>query len=108
LRLAGRLANLRARLTRTPLGDQAQFTSRAVFERLGGFRPWPILEDLDFARRLRRCGPVVILDQRVTTATRRFREHGLARTVALNYLIWALYFAGVEPARLARLYRQAR
>jgi len=25
-----------------------------------------------------------------------------------NYLIWALYFAGVKPHQLARLYRHVR
>ena len=104
-RLAARLANLRARLTATPLGDQAQFATREAFEQLGGFQPWPVLEDLDFARRLKRCGRVVILPETVTTSARRFAEHGLLRTVARNYWIWLLYFAGAEPRRLARLYR---
>jgi rSAM/selenodomain-associated transferase 2 len=108
LRLAARLANLRARITGAPLGDQAQFTTRERFTRLGGFRSWPVLEDLDFVRRLRRCGPVVILPGPVTTSARRFREHGLVRTVARNYLIWLLYFAGVDPRRLARFYQPRR
>ncbi len=60
-RLGSRLVNLRTRLTRLPLGDQGQFVTRAVFEELGGYRDWPILEDLDFARRLRRRGRLVIL-----------------------------------------------
>jgi rSAM/selenodomain-associated transferase 2 len=103
-RLAARLANLRARLTGAPLGDQAQFATRAAFTRLGGFPPWPILEDLEFVRRLKRHGKVVLLPQTVTTSARRFQAGGLARTVALNYLIWLLYLAGAPPARLARLY----
>jgi hypothetical protein len=39
-----------------------------------------------------------------TTAARRFVEGGIARTIAINWSIWALYFLGVDPARLARLY----
>jgi rSAM/selenodomain-associated transferase 2 len=104
-RLAARLVNLRARLTAAPLGDQAQFASREAFASLGGFQPWPVLEDLDFARRLKRHGRVVILPQAVTTSARRFAAHGLVRTVARNYCIWALYLAGAEPRWLARLYR---
>ncbi|MDH3254769.1 MAG: glycosyltransferase, partial [Acidobacteriota bacterium] len=42
------MINLRTRLTRAPLGDQAQFASRRAFESIGGFMEWPILEDLDF------------------------------------------------------------
>jgi hypothetical protein len=58
--------------------------------------------------RLRACGPIAILAPEVTTAARRFLEHGVARTVATNWLIWSLFLLGVEPARLARLYRHVR
>lgn len=108
LRLGAALINLRTRLTRAPLGDQAQFVVRPTFEELGGFAEWPILEDLDFVRRLgRRCRPA-ILDGPVVTAARRFERGGVARTVAVNWLIWGLYLAGVSPHRLGRLYRKIR
>jgi rSAM/selenodomain-associated transferase 2 len=107
-RFGARIANLRSRWTRLGLGDQAQFASRAVFDRMGGFRPWPILEDLDFARRLKRQGRVVIADQKVLTSARRFTSRGPARTVALNWLLWTLFACGVPPHRLAALYRHAR
>jgi glycosyltransferase involved in cell wall biosynthesis len=108
LRLGAWLINLRTRATRLPLGDQAHFVTRTAFEQLGGYRDWPILEDLDFAWRLRRHGRTVILRQRVTTGARRFVELGVARTVATNWLIWLLFVAGVSPRRLARFYGQVR
>lgn len=108
LRLGGRLTNLRTRLTRCPLGDQAQFCRRDAFERLGGFRDWPILEDLDFGRRLKRCGRVALLEPPVEVSVRRYQTRGVARTIVTNWVIWLLYFVGVSPARLARLYRDVR
>ncbi len=108
LRLGHRMTTLRTRLTGCPLGDQAQFVRRDVFEALGGFREWPILEDLDFMRRLKRRGRIAIIDRPVTTSARRFLRRGVWRTSATNYLIWALYFAGVSPKRLARLYQDIR
>jgi len=108
LRFGAWLINQRTRATRLPLGDQAHFVTRAAFEQLGGYRDWPILEDLDFAWRLRRHGRTVILRQRVTTGARRFVELGVARTVATNWLIWLLFVAGVSPRRLARFYSQVR
>ena len=108
LRLGAWLINQRTRATRLPLGDQAHFVTRAAFEQLGGYRDWPILEDLDFAWRLRRHGRTVILRQRVTTGARRFVELGVARTVATNWLIWLLFVAGVSPRRLARFYGNVR
>jgi uncharacterized protein len=107
-RLASRLINLRTRLTRLPLGDQAHFVTRAAFERLGGFRDWPILEDLDFARRARRETRVALIDQAVLTAARRYVERGFFRTASTNWLIWVLFALRVSPHRLARLYRQIR
>ncbi len=108
LRLGARLINLRTRLTGLPLGDQAQFVTREAFDRLQGFRDWPILEDLDFALRLKRLGRTVLIDERVTTAARRFLEQGIVRTVSTNWLIWGLFLLGVPPQRLARLYRHIR
>jgi rSAM/selenodomain-associated transferase 2 len=108
LRLGSRLINLRTRLTRLPLGDQAQFVTRRAFVELGGFRDWPILEDLDFALRLRKTQRAVLIPAAVTTAARRFVEQGTVRTVATNWLIWILYFLGVSPHRLAGLYRHIR
>jgi rSAM/selenodomain-associated transferase 2 len=107
-RLGAAVANLRARWTRLPLGDHAQFVTRAAFERIGGFAAWPILEDVDFMRRLRRAGPIAVLDPPVVTSARRFRASGPIRTVARNWLIWVLFALGISPERLARLYRDVR
>ena len=108
LRHAYRMVTLRTRLTGCPLGDQAQFVRRDVFEAMGGFNEWPILEDLDFMRRLKRRGKIAIIDRPVTTSARRFLRRGVWRTSATNYLIWFLYFLGVSPKRLARLYEDIR
>jgi rSAM/selenodomain-associated transferase 2 len=107
-RLGCRLINWRTRRLRVPLGDQAQFATRETFERLGGFRDWPLLEDLDFVLRLRRLPGFTLIEQPVTTGARRFVEQGAVRTVATNWLIWLLFLCGVSPHRLARLYRQIR
>jgi rSAM/selenodomain-associated transferase 2 len=106
--LGSRIVNLRTRLLRAPLGDQAQFVTRDAFVALGGFREWPILEDLDLMRRLKKHGRVAVLRAPATTAARLFVERGIVRTIATNWSIWALYLAGVDPVRLARLYPPKR
>ncbi len=108
LRLGAWLINQRTRLTHLPLGDQAHFVTRDTFSSLGGYREWPILEDLDFAWRFRKLRRMALLEDEVTTGARRFLEGGVLRTVATNWLIWALFCLGVSPYRLARLYRQIR
>ncbi len=105
LRLWARVINLRSRLSGCPLGDQAQFVTRTAFAALEGFRDWPILEDLDFVRRLKRHGRTALIPRPVVTSARRYLRRGFARTVAINGAILTLYFLGVSPSRLARLYR---
>lgn len=107
-RLGSVLVNLRTRLFKVALGDQAQFTSVSAYEAVGGFPEWPILEDLELMRRLRGYGRLAMIPDPVVTDVRRFRAHGMVRTVSTNWLIWTLHRAGVAPQRLARLYRDAR
>ncbi|HVR30335.1 MAG TPA: TIGR04283 family arsenosugar biosynthesis glycosyltransferase [Thermoanaerobaculia bacterium] len=106
--LGARIVNLRTRLLRAPLGDQAQFATGDAFRAVEGFREWPILEDLDLMRRLRQRGPIAVLRPPAMTAARRFVERGITRTIVTNWSIWALYLLGVDPARLARLYPHIR
>lgn len=90
------------------LGDQGQFVRRDAFDAIGGFPDWPILEDLEFIRRLRRHGRLAILEPPMLTSARRYRQGGLVRTTARNWLIFALYHLGVPVASLARLYHHIR
>lgn len=89
-------------------GDSAIFCRRAVFDALGGYRPIPVMEDYDFARRLERGYRTVCLHGPVLTSTRRWRRLGIGRTfLSWNVIRW-LYLLGVPAARLASLYRHAR
>jgi len=98
-------ANLRTAVTRVPYGDQAPFVLREVYERIGGHAPWPLLEDLDLARRLKREGPVALLQEAVLTSPRRYLARGVARTVLTNWGILWRWRRGESPAALARAYR---
>ncbi|MBO0726204.1 MAG: TIGR04283 family arsenosugar biosynthesis glycosyltransferase [Blastocatellia bacterium] len=88
-------------------GDSAIFTRRSVFDRLGGYREYPIFEDCDLYRRMRRLGRFVRLNACVTTSSRRF-EGRFFRTFALWSLMQMLYWLGVSPILLNRLYKPLR
>ncbi len=100
-------ADWRSRFARYPYGDQAVFVRRELFERLGGFRDFPIMEDLDFARRLRRAGRIVRLDASVRASGRRWEKNMLANFFKLKTLP-LLFRLGVPPRRLVRFYREVR
>jgi rSAM/selenodomain-associated transferase 2 len=89
-------------------GDSGIFCRRNVFERLGGYRPWPVLEDYDFARRLRRAGKLAMLDEPIWVSSRRWRNSGLFSTLWTWFWIQTLFFAGVRPERLAAWYGNIR
>jgi rSAM/selenodomain-associated transferase 2 len=88
-------------------GDSAIFARRGVFERLGGYREYPIFEDCDLYRRMRRMGRFARLNERAMTSSRRF-EGRFIRTFALWSLMQVLYWLGVHPEFLNRLYKPLR
>ncbi len=89
-------------------GDSAIWVRATAFERLGGYRPLPIMEDYELSRRLQRAGDTRCLPGPAVTSARRWQQLGLLRTIASWVLIRWLFIAGVSPARLARLYPHVR
>ncbi len=98
-----RLVAWRCRALALPYGDQGLLISRRLYHAVGGFAPIPLMEDVDVARRLGRRR-LVRLPAHAIASPRRYRRGGYIRRPMRNLLCLALYFAGVAPARLARLY----
>jgi rSAM/selenodomain-associated transferase 2 len=105
-RMIERLVALRVRLLKLPYGDQGIFVRREVFTRLGGYREWPLMEDVEFVRRLIAAGGVVELPLPLVTSSRRWQRDGWLRRSSRNLLLVTLYFVGISPARLARWYER--
>jgi rSAM/selenodomain-associated transferase 2 len=93
----------RCRALGLPYGDQGLLIARDVLASLGGFRPIPIMEDVDLVRRIGRAR-LVALDAPFVTSAARWRAEGWRARSARNLLCLALWFAGVPPARIARIY----
>ena len=104
LRFIERIANLRARYLQMPYGDQAIFVSKALFNEIGGFPDYPIMEDFEFIRRLRRKSKIALMPASVLTSPRRWLNFGLLKTWLINQVIIAAYYLGVSPDKLARWY----
>jgi rSAM/selenodomain-associated transferase 2 len=97
-------ANWRTRLFRLPFGDQAIFVRSSLFRLMGGFRKLPLMEDVDFARRLHQAGRTVFLPSPVRTSSRRYSGKYWRRNL-INKVVFAGYLMGIPPDRLARIYR---
>ncbi len=78
-------------------GDQGFLLRRESFQRVGHFREnLPVMEDTDFAERLRRIGRWVLLPCEISTSARRFETEGLWRRQLLNALIMCFRSIGWE------------
>ena len=92
----------------TLYGDQSIFVRRDVFLKLGGFAKIPLMEDVEFSRRLRAAGKIAVLDPPVQSSARRHLRKGAWRTSIQNGLFIVLYNLGVSPHRLHRWYYGAQ
>ena len=88
----------------TLYGDQSIFVRRATFEQLGGFAEIPLMEDLEFSKRLRRAGRTVVLDPPIASSARHHERRGALRTSIRNGLMIALFRMGMSPQRLHTWY----
>ena len=89
-------------------GDSGIFVRRAAYERAGGFKPFPVFEDLELLRALWRQGRFVQADACVVTSSRRFEGRSFALTFARWSLLQGLSWLGASPHTLARLYAPVR
>jgi len=102
-RLAEALVGLRCGLLSLPYGDQGLLISRSHYKRLGGYRPIPLMEDVDLVRRLKRR-ELLGLRSRAVTSARRYRTEGYVVRGFRNLGLMLLYCLRVPPRVLARLY----
>ena len=98
-----RLVAWRCRVFALPYGDQGLLIHRDLLRAIGGIRPLPLMEDVDLIRRLgrRRLAP---LNVAAITSADKWQRHGWYRRSLRNLLCLMLYFIGVPPRLIARLY----
>lgn len=98
-----RIVRWRCRVLALPYGDQGLLISRRLYDTAGGFAAIPLMEDVDLVRRLgrRRLAPI---PAPLYSSACRYVAEGYVRRPLRNLLCLSLYFAGVAPRRIARLY----
>jgi len=108
LKRIARWANWRSRYLNLVYGDQGIFVQKETFNDLKGFSSLPICEDLDFFRRLKKKGPVVLLKEKAFTSPRRWLAEGVGFTTLRNFAIVTLFLIGFSPTTLGRWYPPKR
>ena len=89
-------------------GDSGIFVRTASYREIGGFQPYPIFEDLDLIARLKKRGRFVHLPCDLVTSSRRFEGRSFTWTFARWTAMQLLYWAGVSPHVLGRIYSPLR
>jgi GT2 family glycosyltransferase len=102
-RVLERLVYWRTILLGLPYGDQGLLIHRDLYERVGGYRLLPLMEDVDFVRRLGRAR-ICLLDIAATTSADRWRKRGWLHQSLRNQYCLALFLLGVEPERIRAIY----
>lgn len=100
--------NVRSSLLNSFFGDQAMFVRREVFARVGGFRDWSAMEDLEILARLRRHGRLALLDEAVVTSARRHQKNGWFTTMGTIWVMTLLHRLGVPGHAMIRWYKPRR
>jgi rSAM/selenodomain-associated transferase 2 len=92
-------------ILRVRCGDHGIFCTRQVFDKIGGYREVPLMEDVEFVRALHREGPFNWLSLRITLSTRRHNQVGPYWYTFVCSAVVGLYCLGVSCEDLASLYR---
>ncbi len=98
-----RVVAWRCRALALPYGDQGLLLHRKLYEAIGGYAAIPLMEDVDLVRRLGRARLAPIGASMLASA-RRYRSGGYLRRPLRNLVCLSLYFAGVPPRTIAKLY----
>jgi hypothetical protein len=105
-RIIEKAVNFRSRITRIPYGDQAIFIEKEFFHQVGRYKEIPLMEDVELMRRIKKAGgKIAIIPRQVQTSPRRWEKEGIIRCTLRNWTLITLYFLGVSPKKLARLYK---
>ena len=68
----------------------------------------PLMEDVDFIKRLKSKGTVILLDADVSTSSRHWEKKGILITTLRNWIFLGLYCLGVSPEKLYKRYYAIR
>ena len=100
-----KMVQLRNRWLGLPYGDQGLLINRRFYRRIGGYRDWPIMEDVDLVRRIG-MSRITLFDTEATTSAKRYIDDGFVKRIVKNFYCLLLYFLGFSPNWISRIYEK--
>ncbi|NOZ61363.1 MAG: glycosyltransferase family 2 protein [Calditrichaeota bacterium] len=104
-RFAEFVSNHKNHVLQTFYGDMGIFVRRNVFQRMGGYKEIPLMEDMDFCTRLKKEGKIAILPLRIRTSARRWIEEGIIKNLVRNWMLQIAWKLGASAESLAKWYK---
>lgn len=108
LKIIAGMMNRRSRLTGIATGDQAIFVTKVAFEKAGRYPDIALMEDIALSKALKKIGPPLCLNSKVTSSGRRWQRYGVYRTILLMWSLRLRYLFGADPQLLAELYSRGQ
>ena len=105
LRFSEFMSNRKNHLLQLVYGDMGIFVRHETFERIGGYKEIPLMEDMEFCKDLKTLGKIVILPQRINTSARRWMEEGIYKNMVRNWMLQIAWKWGASPEFLSKFYR---
>lgn len=99
------LSNQKNHILKLFYGDMGIFVRRKIFFEMNGYAEIPLMEDMDFCKRLKKQGRIVILPYRINTSARRWHEEGIFMNAVRNWLLQIAWAFGASPKTLSRFYK---
>jgi glycosyltransferase involved in cell wall biosynthesis len=84
-----------------PYGDQGLLISRKRYEAVGGYKPWPLFEDVDMVDRL---PDLTALPAKLGTDVSKYMRGGMWKRGRRNLALLKRFRAGEDPKDLVRDY----
>ncbi|MFT5217989.1 MAG: rSAM/selenodomain-associated transferase 2 [Planctomycetota bacterium] len=103
-RIIEKLITVRSTITGVAGGDQGLFFDKTFFEQIGRYPAIPLMEDIAICKLARRQGKPQVCKSKIITSSRRWQEHGIAKTILTMWLLRFAFYIGVNPVRLHRVY----
>ncbi|QNI99814.1 beta-glycosyltransferase/ family 2 [Synechococcus sp. A15-62] len=104
--LLKRMVNLRSHWLQRPYGDQGLLIQRQLYERVGGYRPLALMEDLDLVERLSKVAPLRSLNCSLLTSAERWQSRSVLMQAWRNARLRWLWRQGRSTEQLLRIYRR--
>ena len=79
------LVNLRSYIFKDPYGDQGLLIHREIYFKNNGYRKIPLMEDLDFIKRLKNKIPLKMLTIPIYTSSRKWEKTNIIFQTLKNW-----------------------